>query len=257
MRNSVVHLAFDSAIRTLGSAAAAVTTDSSEIATATAPTKPAGALIEGNVVIESYDTSTIFIGGSHHIIRGNLALGTIKETSKKSSFDQQLPATFEVGSLAGNITVTGNVAAGSERLGFYIPGDACVAVTGGNSQAGRYSNNSVHSSLAGVLLHPSGAAGGGGCTALVNATIYLNWDFGFITMKGIETDVLLQDLVVAGEYWQTSDLEMWWFKASGCPLRQPEARTWKVAVLFRQAADGRLAIPTTLAGWISALKTTL
>ena len=198
MRNSVLHRAFDTAIRTLGSTAAPIA-DGSESTTAPAISKPAGALIEGCVAVESYDTSTLFISGSHHIVRGNLALGTIKEANGKSAFDQQLPATYEVTLLATNITLTGNVAAGSERLGFLIPGDACSAVAGGNSQAGRYSNNSVHSSLAGVLLHPSGAVGGNGCTAFVNATLYLNWDFGFLTMKGIETDVLLQDLVVAGE----------------------------------------------------------
>lgn len=150
-----------------------------------------GAVAVGNVFVGSYDVSTVVLGGSHHVVTGNLALGTFKETSGKASMDTQLPATFEVDAAASNITLTGNAAAGSDRLGYLIPGDLC------NSSSGwRYSNNSAHSSLAGMVLLEGGS--GGPCTAVVNYTAALTWDFGLISMKGITTDVLLQDVVVAG-----------------------------------------------------------
>jgi hypothetical protein len=35
--------------------------------------------VRGNVLVESYDTSTLMLGGHHGLVRANLALGTIKD----------------------------------------------------------------------------------------------------------------------------------------------------------------------------------
>lgn len=89
-----------------------------------------------------------------------------------------------------NNTIRGNIAAGSERLGFWLAGDSC------DQSPALFSNNTAHSCLAGMLLIANSR--GAACTKVTNFTTYLNWDFGIITMKGIETHVTLQDVVVAG-----------------------------------------------------------
>lgn len=43
------------------------------------PALSTGVLVRGNVLVESYDTSTVMLGGHHGLIRANLALGTIKD----------------------------------------------------------------------------------------------------------------------------------------------------------------------------------
>jgi hypothetical protein len=113
----------------------------------------------------------------------------------KSAFDTTLPATFEVASSVVNNKVAGNVAAGSDRIGFSIPGDACSALSTPSQLL--FVNNRAHSCLVGLVLRA--ATGGASCTALANFTAHLNWDFGVLTLKGIPTDVVLQHVVAAGE----------------------------------------------------------
>ncbi len=98
----------------------------------------------------------------------------------------QMPASFMI-SYADNV-VEDNVAAGSERLGFFLAGQACSGL-GASTASSSFKNNTVHSSVAGIWL-ASGIAGQNvGCTELANTTIYLSWDFGVITCTGIETHV--------------------------------------------------------------------
>jgi hypothetical protein len=45
-----------------------------------------GVLVRGNVLVESFDTSTVSIGGHHGLVQSNLALGTIKDmTGERAS----------------------------------------------------------------------------------------------------------------------------------------------------------------------------
>jgi hypothetical protein len=60
------------------------------------PARPA-ASNAGNVLYESYDASTVRLLSANNTLLDNLALGAAKEAQGKSSFDQQLPASFEVG----------------------------------------------------------------------------------------------------------------------------------------------------------------
>ncbi len=60
-----------------------------------------------------------------------------------------------------------------------------------------YSNNTAHSYLVGAWLRQSSESAATGCTALYNFTTYLNWDFGIISTRGIETDVEITGLNVA------------------------------------------------------------
>ena len=93
--------------------------------------------------------------------------------------------------LKSDNVVVGNSAAGSELLGFLLNGPPCT----GNASESLIANNTAHSSVVGVLLQANTLSQG--CTKLQGFTIYLNWDFGVVTMQGIPTNVSLQDVVVA------------------------------------------------------------
>lgn len=70
--------------------------------------------------------------------------------------------TFEI--LHGANIVTGNVAAGSERVGFTFFGPACGA-------ASNFADNTAHSNVVGVWLRASKESMSAGCTSLNNITV--------------------------------------------------------------------------------------
>jgi hypothetical protein len=81
------------------------------------------------------------------------------------------------------------VAAGSERIGFHITGPPCTNGTA-------WADNSAHSAVTGVWLRANTA--GSSCTLLgPRFSMYLNWDFGLVTTKGIPSDLVLDRPVVA------------------------------------------------------------
>jgi hypothetical protein len=67
LRSSVILRAHDAALRTLPGTASVGAAS--------------GVVVRGNVFFESYDTSTVVVDGHHAVLEGNLALGTIKDTS--------------------------------------------------------------------------------------------------------------------------------------------------------------------------------
>ncbi len=99
---------------------------------------------------ESYDVSTVDIQTGGNSILRNLALGTFKEMVGISGQNLEMPGTFTLAS--GANTVVGNVAAGSERVGYMLAGPAC------GSGASLFRDNSVHSSIVGVWLKSSSAS---------------------------------------------------------------------------------------------------
>jgi hypothetical protein len=144
---------------------------------------------------ESYDVSTVRILSANTTLLANLALGTIKDMQGKSTFDQQLPATYELLTMANN-TVVGNVAAGSGRLGYWLVGMPCAgSATTLAAGPAVFANNSAHSCLAGMVLQANNQ--GASCTELADFSTYLNWDFGLLTMKGITTDLKMRNIVAA------------------------------------------------------------
>lgn len=48
-----------------------------------------GVLVRGNVLVESYDTSTVVVGGHHGLVEANLALGTTKDMTGQSDSSQR------------------------------------------------------------------------------------------------------------------------------------------------------------------------
>ncbi|CAG9461071.1 unnamed protein product [Pedinophyceae sp. YPF-701] len=136
-----------------------------------------GIVFENNVLWGGWDTSTVMLaGGRRNVIRDNLGVGTRKIMEGKSSFDLALPAVFDA-QVAGNI-IQGNVAAGSDRIGFYVAGDNCGRI---GTPAHRLANNTAHGALVGMIL----VQGLGLCTSVDGFTAHHNWDFGVLTMRGI------------------------------------------------------------------------
>ncbi|KAJ9513198.1 hypothetical protein QJQ45_029318, partial [Haematococcus lacustris] len=169
-----------------------------------------GVKVAGNVMYQSYQRSTVLVSGSGHSVTDNLAACTIKEATTQltlarvlapggarawqditndSAFNDNMPVTFDIPSSANRIT--GNVAAGSDRAGWKYYGQPCS----GNPAS--FANNAVHSSTVGAWLRASPESAAAGCTAMVNFTAYLNWDFGIISTRGIDTDVRMTGVSVA------------------------------------------------------------
>ncbi|KXZ47880.1 hypothetical protein GPECTOR_32g493 [Gonium pectorale] len=155
--------------------------------------------VTGNVMYFSHDKDTVEVTTTGNYILNNLALGTLKAMAGNSAFDSRLPATFRFHK--PNNYIAGNVAAGSERVGFHLHGPPCSAINNGlNGSApvtafrGYFLNNNAHSSLVGMVLQSSSESVTDGCTAVRNFTSYLSWDFDVITVRGIETSVVLRNV---------------------------------------------------------------
>ncbi|KAG2448780.1 hypothetical protein HYH02_006132 [Chlamydomonas schloesseri] len=177
--------------------------------------------LTGNIIYGSYDKDTVEVATSGNTIRGNLALGLVKIMDGVSGFDTRLPAVFHLHSPRNN--VTGNVVAGSERLGYMLAGPPCSAVNATGLGAGSpyvFLNNSAHSTLVGMILKASDESLAEGCTALANFTSYMAWDFDLLTLRGIQTHVLLRRfnslnpkhagvlILKAGDMTQKAEVEM-------------------------------------------------
>lgn len=76
LTNSLVMRGHSAAVRTLASSIT--------------PALSTGVLVKGNVLVESYDTSTVSIGGHHGLVNSNLALGTIKDMTGEPGADSSL-----------------------------------------------------------------------------------------------------------------------------------------------------------------------
>lgn len=75
-----------------------------------------------------------------------------------------------------------NVASGADRVGFYLTADSCPEDTANATIA----NNVAHACLVGMVLTPSGAP----CSSAHGLVAYHVWDYGLLTLKGINTPKL-------------------------------------------------------------------
>lgn len=91
-----------------------------------------GIQVQDNVLLGSFDQSTLVVrdGARRAVVQRNLALGTQKVVAGKSGFDIDLPATFDL-QFPGQHVVTDNVAAGSDRAGFWIAGERAATCASG------------------------------------------------------------------------------------------------------------------------------
>jgi hypothetical protein len=144
---------------------------------------PATAInISGNAFFGSFDTHTVLVNTPGNSILNNAALGTFKVPVSK--FDDRLAATY--GIFAGGNIVRGNLAAGSDRLGFDIVGDACDSPSPG------ISDNHAQSCTIGMIPRATDVPGKT-CTLVSGFTASFSWDFGLLTLSGIPTDLELRD----------------------------------------------------------------
>ena len=140
--------------------------------------------VAGNALFGSYDTSTVQADSTGNTIINNVALGTVKAPTG-NIFDLRLPATF--GIYTGGNTLKDNIAAGSDRLGFDIIGEAC------GTADPRITRNHAQSTTVGMIPRAGDASSAAGCTQIHGYTTAFSWDFGLITMTGLPTDLDLID----------------------------------------------------------------
>eukprot|EP00899_Mesostigma_viride_P025002 jgi/Mesvir1/5687/Mv15702-RA.1 len=154
-----------------------------------------GIEVRDNVIFKTFDASAVSIwSGSGNSLINNLAMGVEKVWAGKSSFDSFKVSCFEVYS-AGN-TLVGNVAAGSDMIGFRVVGDECEDVRAGSapSPAQSFRRNVAHSALIGLLLLD--AAEDRACTGVGDFTAYRCWDFGVLAAD-FPSNVELRRLTLA------------------------------------------------------------
>ncbi|GLI70486.1 hypothetical protein VaNZ11_015368 [Volvox africanus] len=188
--------------------------------------------LDDNVFFASYGSSNVHLLTSGNTLTYNLALGAVAiGTAANKTVTSQTGSTGNGtaavnGSSRSTTTadprlanyliqkpnnwVQGNVAAGSDRFGFVLYGQPCSDVDESAHGAtpppspssatplthGSVLDNVAHSCLAGMWLRSSAASRAANCTALSSFIAHTNWDFGIITMRGIDTDVRLYDVKV-------------------------------------------------------------
>lgn len=90
---------------------------------------------------------------------------------RQESMNMLWHSSFEI-NRADEITLRGNAAAGSERIGFHIRGEKCYTADPVNP----WLRNSAHTCLHGV--HIGYNDGYPGCAKVANFLSWKNWDYG-------------------------------------------------------------------------------
>ena len=124
-----------------------------------------------NNVIHNTVGSSIQADGSNLVITGNLGslshfLATYRASADEQPANSLWTANFELASTF-NLTLCGNVAAGGNKAGFHINGDACTV----NGDQLQVADNTAHSTLHGVHLgYQDGHTSG--CTHIARFNIH-------------------------------------------------------------------------------------
>lgn len=72
-----------------------------------------------------------------------------------------------------------NTAAGADRIGFQVTADTCPT----DHKNALFVNNTAHACLVGLVL----TSHGGVCSSVHNFTAYHSWDYGMITVGGLDS----------------------------------------------------------------------
>ena len=133
-------------------------------------------LIEDNILHHVVGAGIRDHGSGTRIIRNLIVLLIAPHTYKGliPPFDIFWPGGIEV-IKAKNTTMIGNVVAGSEKIGFLIPGESCTVV---NRERG-WKENEAHSCLHGV--HVDKANNVGDCARVSNFYSWKNYDYGIFS----------------------------------------------------------------------------
>uniref|UniRef100_H2YQB4 Polycystic kidney and hepatic disease 1 (autosomal recessive)-like 1 n=1 Tax=Ciona savignyi TaxID=51511 RepID=H2YQB4_CIOSA len=133
----------------------------------------------------------IRVTGSKHRLERNLVTTTLFRGAYGNRFElenyRDWHAAFELAE-ATDLVLVNNTAAGSERIGFHVDGEACDA---GLENA--WSGNVAHGCLHGV--HVSRDDGIAPCSMLRNFVVYKSWDYGIYHQTS--TSVVVRDTIIA------------------------------------------------------------
>ena len=141
-----------------------------------------------NNVIHNTVGSAIQADGSDLVITGNLAslshfLATYRNRPNNQPGNSEWTANYELASTF-NLTLRDNVAAGGNKAGFHVNGDACTA----EGEALQVADNMAHSTLHGIHLgysdgHPSG------CTHIARFTAHSCFHYAIFSYCSAEVRV--------------------------------------------------------------------
>nr|XP_026695327.1 fibrocystin-L-like [Ciona intestinalis] len=149
-----------------------------------------GINITGNVVHRAIHDG-IRVTGSNHRVIGNLVTVTLFRGAYGDRFEKDnyldWQAAFQL-SEATDVVVVNNTAAGSERIGFHVDGEACDA---GDENA--WMGNVAHGCLHGIQIFiPDGIFP---CSMLRNFVVYKSWDYAIYHQT--QTSVIIKDTIIA------------------------------------------------------------
>ena len=146
-------------------------------------------------VIHNTVGSSVQAEGSHLFITDNLAslshfLATYRDDPMAQPANSLWTGNFDLSSTRTNLTLRRNVAAGGNRAGFHVNGDACT-VEGNDLQV---ADNIAHSTLHGIHLgysdgHPSG------CTHIARFTAHSCHHYGIFSFSPAELRVSQATLI--------------------------------------------------------------
>ena len=133
-------------------------------------------LIEDNVLYHVVDAGIRVHGSGMRIVRNLIVLLIAPHTYKGliPPLDMFWPGGIEV-IKAKNTTMIGNAVAGSERIGFLIPGEDCEVI----NRERDWRENEAHSCLHGV--HIDKGKNFGKCARVSNFYSWKNWDYGIFS----------------------------------------------------------------------------
>ncbi|CAK8682966.1 unnamed protein product [Clavelina lepadiformis] len=150
--------------------------------------------ITGNVVHRTIFDGIRLTGAGHQLVNNlvtvTLFRGTWGDRMEWNNF-VDWHASFEVAE-ASSLIMKGNVAAGSERRGFHIDGEACDAPEDDNAWTG----NVAHGCLHGIQIFT--ADGVGNCSMIRNFVVYKSWDYGIYHQT--QVSVHINNTVIADSF---------------------------------------------------------
>ncbi|XP_076824499.1 fibrocystin-L-like isoform X2 [Clavelina lepadiformis] len=150
--------------------------------------------ITGNVVHRTIFDGIRLTGAGHQLVNNlvtvTLFRGTWGDRMEWNNF-VDWHASFEVAE-ASSLIMKGNVAAGSERRGFHIDGEACDAPEDDNAWTG----NVAHGCLHGIQIFT--ADGVGSCSMIRNFVVYKSWDYGIYHQT--QVSVHINNTVIADSF---------------------------------------------------------
>ncbi|CAK8682961.1 unnamed protein product [Clavelina lepadiformis] len=151
--------------------------------------------ISGNVIHRTIFDGIRLTGAGHrlenNVVTVTLFRGTWGDRNEINDYEDW-HASFEVAE-ASSLIMKGNVAAGSERRGFHIDGEACDAPEDDNAWTG----NVAHGCLHGIQIFT--ADGVGSCSMIRNFVVYKSWDYGIYHQTQVSVHIkntVLADAVV-------------------------------------------------------------